>query len=157
MKGKYFRTTYLITTFYFVISTLEYIEDPKDKATSSSYKDRADTRRKTVGSSHHTEKTVTASVDTSISSDNKGFKMLSKLGWTEGQTLGKSDTGLLEPIPIVSNEGTKGLGCDEPRIGPILNKRRAAILAKTQQRFAESGSSTENKATKLLNESDDSD
>lgn len=85
--------------------------------------------------------------------------MLSKLGWSEGQTLGKSDTGLLEPIPIVSNEGTKGLGCDEPRIGPMQfkNKRRAAILAKTQQRFAESGTGAEIKTKNLLKESDESD
>lgn len=148
---------------YLTFSLVEYIEDPKDKPTSSSaYKDRADTRRKTVGSSHHTEKTVTASVDTSISSDNKGFKLLSKLGWSEGQKLGKSDTGILEPIPIVSNDGTKGLGCAEPLIGPMQigpkNKRKAAILAKTQQRFAESGSTaTDNKTmSKVLNEIDDS-
>jgi G-patch domain len=30
--------------------------------------------------------------------ENKGFKMLSKLGWTEGQSLGKSDTGIKEPV-----------------------------------------------------------
>lgn len=129
--------------FHFSSLLKEYVEDPKDKpsSSSSSYKDRADTRRKTVGSSHHTEKTVVASVDTSIASDNKGFKLLSKLGWSEGQKLGKSDTGLLEPIPIVSNDGTKGLGCSQPIIGPVApkNKRKAAILAKTQQRFAESG------------------
>lgn len=34
----------------------------------------------------------------SISSENKGFKMLSKLGWQEGQTLGKNNDGLLEPV-----------------------------------------------------------
>lgn len=34
----------------------------------------------------------------SISSENKGFKMLSKLGWSEGQSLGKNNDGLLEPV-----------------------------------------------------------
>lgn len=34
----------------------------------------------------------------SISSENKGFKMLSKLGWSEGQTLGKNQDGLSEPV-----------------------------------------------------------
>lgn len=34
----------------------------------------------------------------SIPSENKGFKMLSKLGWSEGQSLGKNNDGLLEPV-----------------------------------------------------------
>lgn len=34
----------------------------------------------------------------SIPSENKGFKMLSKLGWSEGQALGKNSDGLLEPV-----------------------------------------------------------
>lgn len=58
--------------------------------------------------------------------------MLSKLGWSQGQKLGKNESGLLEPvslkmfwtngtyfiqffhglqIALVSNTGTKGLGC----------------------------------------------
>jgi len=37
----------------------------------------------------------------SISSENRGFKMLSKLGWSEGQSLGKNDSGLLEPVIIM--------------------------------------------------------
>lgn len=34
----------------------------------------------------------------SIPSENKGFKMLSKLGWSQGQALGKNNDGLLEPV-----------------------------------------------------------
>lgn len=38
----------------------------------------------------------------SISKENKGFKLLSKMGWKEGQTLGKSgEDGLLEPVSIL--------------------------------------------------------
>lgn len=35
-----------------------------------------------------------------ISSDNKGFRMLSKLGWNKGEALGKTQGsgGLLEPV-----------------------------------------------------------
>ena len=33
-------------------------------------------------------------VDTKIKSTNKGFKMLSKLGWVEGQPLGLSQDGV---------------------------------------------------------------
>jgi hypothetical protein len=35
-------------------------------------------------------------VDTKIKSTNKGFAMLTKLGWTEGQPLGISGDGLLD-------------------------------------------------------------
>lgn len=37
-------------------------------------------------------------VDTKIKSTNKGFEMLSKLGWVEGQPLGLSQDGVLSPL-----------------------------------------------------------
>jgi hypothetical protein len=37
-------------------------------------------------------------IDTKIKSTNKGFKMLSKLGWVEGQPLGLSQDGVLSPL-----------------------------------------------------------
>lgn len=33
-----------------------------------------------------------------IHSDNKGFKLLTKMGWSEGQALGKDGGGSLEPV-----------------------------------------------------------
>lgn len=36
----------------------------------------------------------------SIANDNKGFRMLAKMGWSEGNALGKNDNGLLEPVII---------------------------------------------------------
>lgn len=44
----------------------------------------------------------------SIPSENKGFKMLSKLGWSQGQALGRNNDGLLEPVSVTGfNENTK--------------------------------------------------
>jgi Wiskott-Aldrich syndrome protein len=37
-------------------------------------------------------------IDTKIKSTNKGFEMLSKLGWVEGQPLGLSQDGVLSPL-----------------------------------------------------------
>ncbi|KAI0252591.1 hypothetical protein BJV78DRAFT_1124395 [Lactifluus subvellereus] len=49
-------------------------------------------------------------VDTKIKSTNKGFEMLSKLGWVEGQPLGLSQDARIDPIPFhVKNDAT-GLG-----------------------------------------------
>lgn len=62
--------------------------------------------------------------------------MLAKLGWSQGQTLGKNESGLLEPIPLVNNTGTKGLGCTEsvPMVSPRVAKR-ADQMRKTLERF----------------------
>ncbi|RHZ44118.1 hypothetical protein Glove_757g18 [Diversispora epigaea] len=50
------------------------------------------------------------SVQTKIGSDNKGNKLLQKMGWKEGQGLGRDGTGILDPVQLVTNNGTAGLG-----------------------------------------------
>ncbi|KMR04573.1 angiogenic factor with g patch and fha domains 1 [Lasius niger] len=65
---------------------------------ASGYQDRAEARRQHVGSSHHRDKTEQSSVHTSIAKDNKGFKILSKMGWSEGHSLGKGGDGITEPF-----------------------------------------------------------
>ncbi|XP_031626140.1 angiogenic factor with G patch and FHA domains 1 isoform X3 [Contarinia nasturtii] len=101
--------------------------------------DRAEQRRQTVGSSCEHEKTKAASLNSSISSENKGFKMLSKLGWSAGQALGKNSDGLLEPIPLQMNEKNKGLGCESSSTSfqqhDSKQKHKAQILQKTQRRY----------------------
>ncbi|XP_065088140.1 angiogenic factor with G patch and FHA domains 1 isoform X2 [Ochlerotatus camptorhynchus] len=100
------------------------------------YNDRAAHRRKVKGSSNEHAKTQAASVNQQISSENKGFKMLSKLGWSEGQSLGKNDQGLKEPIPMTTNVGTSGLGSRtlvEPTTGPDDAKK--LIWQMTQERY----------------------
>ncbi|XP_041984809.1 angiogenic factor with G patch and FHA domains 1 isoform X4 [Aricia agestis] len=74
------------------------------------YNDRAQARREQVGSSHSAEKTQAADIDTCIESENKGFKLLEKMGWSKGEGLGKDNQGETEPIPLISNEGKAGLG-----------------------------------------------
>ena len=60
-------------------------------------------RRKKKGSSHHSHKKTTAqgaSVKKALASSNKGHQLLSKMGWSEGKGLGKSDQGIVEPIQV---------------------------------------------------------
>ncbi|XP_016940655.3 angiogenic factor with G patch and FHA domains 1 isoform X2 [Drosophila suzukii] len=119
----------------------------------SNYNDRAATRRVKVGSSTDKEKTEVACVNTEIGSSNKGFKMLSKLGWQKGDTLGKTNasTGLLAPISVVGNEGTSGLGNSDPVTSSSrpVDKRKLANLKITQARYQ--------RANDIFVQSDDSD
>ncbi|KAH8100557.1 G-patch-domain Zn-finger DNA-binding protein [Cristinia sonorae] len=49
-------------------------------------------------------------IDTKIKPTNKGFAMLAKLGWVEGQPLGLSGEGRVEPIPFYIKNDLAGLG-----------------------------------------------
>ncbi|KAG6845663.1 hypothetical protein H0H87_005870 [Tephrocybe sp. NHM501043] len=49
-------------------------------------------------------------VDTKIKPTNKGFAMLAKLGWVEGQPLGVAGDGRIDPIPFQIKRDLTGLG-----------------------------------------------
>lgn len=76
----------------------------------TAYNDRAKVRRETIGSSHYSEKTQQSDLDTELNADNKGFKLLQKMGWSKGEGLGKNNQGETAPIPLVNNESKAGLG-----------------------------------------------
>nr|XP_022913872.1 angiogenic factor with G patch and FHA domains 1 [Onthophagus taurus] len=102
---------------------------------AAGYTDRAQARRETVGSHNENEKTQSASLNQSISSENKGFKLLSKMGWSEGQSLGKDGTGRIDPVELISNPGTAGIGSFDHNI-PINPKgEKSDIWLKTQERY----------------------
>lgn len=90
---------YIFSIFFVFVSLLPSATHSEYKAPKVDAKnDRAEQRRQKVGSSCDHEKTKAASLHTSISTENKGFRMLKNLGWSEGQTLGKNQDGLLEPV-----------------------------------------------------------
>lgn len=60
---------------------------------------------------------------TAISTENKGFKLLERMGFKAGEGLGRTGSGLKEPINIVVRQGTSGLG-RESHQQELLNKRR---------------------------------
>ncbi|XP_022919527.2 uncharacterized protein [Onthophagus taurus] len=50
-----------------------------------------------------------------LKEDNIGFKMLQKLGWSEGQGLGSSGAGIVEPVNKgVMRDQNQGLGLEQP-------------------------------------------
>ncbi|TFY59504.1 hypothetical protein EVJ58_g5735 [Rhodofomes roseus] len=52
----------------------------------------------------------TVTVDTKIKSSNKGFLMLASMGWVEGQPLGLSGDGRVDPVPFYVKNDLTGLG-----------------------------------------------
>ncbi|KAF9779776.1 hypothetical protein BJ322DRAFT_1086345 [Thelephora terrestris] len=69
-------------------------------------------------------------VDTRIPSSNKGFGMLMKLGWVEGQGLGAAGDGRVDPIPFHVKQDMTGLGKygqDEQMIETTVSQRRELV------------------------------
>ncbi|KAK9310078.1 hypothetical protein QLX08_000530 [Tetragonisca angustula] len=107
---------------------------------ASGYQDRAQNRRQCIGSLNHHAKTQQSSMDTSITKDNRGFKLLSKMGWSEGQSLGKEGSGPTEPVSLTNNPSKTGLGAasEFPTIElDSTTEKKQALWRKTQQRYKE--------------------
>ncbi|CAL1265418.1 unnamed protein product [Larinioides sclopetarius] len=104
---------------------------------SSGYEDKAEIRRKTVGSQNPYEKTEVASMDVSMSEFNKGYQMLKKLGWKEGDSLGLKNSGISDPIPIRPWLSKAGLGSTEAASSrePLPEDRRKRKWVKAQERY----------------------
>jgi len=110
---------------------------PVDHESGSKYMDRAGERRRVIGSDHHSVKTEVASVDTAINQENKGFKMLAKMGY-KGGGLGKDKKGIAEPVKVEMRAKGAGLGSDNPVIQ--INQKQTQkndIWLKTQRRFVD--------------------
>ncbi|GAA6107790.1 G patch domain-containing protein 11 [Tachysurus ichikawai] len=67
-----------------------------------SYKEKEQTRRD-------------AALQNSLSSENKGFALLQKMGYTAGQGLGKEGTGRVEPLPLNIKTDRGGIGMEEQK------------------------------------------
>jgi pSer/pThr/pTyr-binding forkhead associated (FHA) protein len=102
------------------------------------YRDRAHERRKKVGSTNPHEKTQTADVTVAIDKTNKGFAMLAKMGWRQGDGLGKDGHGRAEPIHVEQRAERAGLGSSAmPKKTSISEDKKAEMWLKTRDRFNE--------------------
>ncbi|KAL7334043.1 hypothetical protein PS15p_202867 [Mucor circinelloides] len=100
-----------------------------DDDTSQGYVDRAHIRRKTTKpekfipeqpndsnirhDTHTSYKASAPPVTINTPVQGIGSKMLQKLGWQEGQSLGKRQDGILEPIAPASQSSRTGLGSQQ--------------------------------------------
>lgn len=82
--------------------------------------------------------------------------MLSKLGWKEGQGLGRNADAIVEPIQVRGNQGTMGLGSSSSSAAVQVDKRKDVqkiIWKKTRERYTERTKVPVN----IFGESDDED
>lgn len=75
-----------------------------------------------------------------ISSDNKGFAMLAKMGYKQGDAIGRSSSGIVEPISIQVKSDRAGLG-REAAIKQLTEYRERLLKAKSEQKSETSTSS----------------
>uniref|UniRef100_A0A3Q1JI69 Angiogenic factor with G patch and FHA domains 1 n=1 Tax=Anabas testudineus TaxID=64144 RepID=A0A3Q1JI69_ANATE len=122
------------------LQTSEYEEVKALRNTK--YKDRAESRRQTVGSEGVFQRDdAPASVHEEISDINKGRKMLEKMGWKKGEGLGKEGTGMKDPIELKIRKSQSGLGAgaamslDNMSISTSKSQKN---WEKARERFADS-------------------
>ncbi|XP_076613163.1 angiogenic factor with G patch and FHA domains 1 isoform X4 [Chaetodon auriga] len=106
------------------------------------YKDRAESRRQTVGSEGVFQRDdAPASVHQEISEVNKGRKMLEKMGWKKGDGLGKEGTGMKAPIELKIRKSQVGLGAGAAMSLDSVSMTRSKSQKnweKARERFADS-------------------
>lgn len=86
--------------------------EPSDKSIKNrNYKDRASERRDKFGVDlSHIDNAAKSNESGGLDKGNIGLKMLEKMGWKEGEGLGKSKSGIVEPIKATMRAGRSGLG-----------------------------------------------
>ncbi|XP_059149034.1 angiogenic factor with G patch and FHA domains 1-like isoform X2 [Physella acuta] len=115
-------------------------ENPGTKL-NDDYCDKAYLRRKFIGSeAEHTRRDeLPASVHSPISAENKGHKLLAKMGWKDGQGLGKTNTGISEPVTVEMRlNQSAGLGSASGHTASLDQLHSASKTKRwihTQQRF----------------------
>ncbi|KAJ2849959.1 hypothetical protein IWW36_002268 [Coemansia brasiliensis] len=75
-------------------------ESESSSASSESTSSSSDSDSSDSGSSSCSFPARPTSTNKAIGSDNKGFQLLSKLGWQQGQGLGASSEGIIEPVRL---------------------------------------------------------
>ncbi|GAA5988939.1 hypothetical protein JCM11641_002921 [Rhodosporidiobolus odoratus] len=80
------------------------------------------------GAGRNSEGAVVGQGADKLGAGNVGFNLLKKMGWTEGDTIGRSDNALLEPIAARVKTSKGGLGS-----GYSVSRRDAQELARAPQ------------------------
>ncbi|KAL9986846.1 hypothetical protein ACROYT_G001052 [Oculina patagonica] len=122
----------------YALEETSYCEPAIDTTLAGKYKDRAVVRRTKVGSDVPVviADDAPSSVHRPISTGNVGRQMLEKMGWKEGEGLGREGAGRREPVIVEVRDNLRGLGMGVKRsIDDVEGK--SYIRAKTRERFGQ--------------------
>ncbi|XP_064475129.1 angiogenic factor with G patch and FHA domains 1-like isoform X1 [Ornithodoros turicata] len=112
------------------LENVDYVE--AKSSSTKGYTDRAQVRRDTVGSKFpHERDADPSSVDRVLPTENKGFQMLQKMGWKEGEGLGKQNQGTTEPVVVEQRKAHAGLGAED---SSSLNPK-SEVWRRTKERY----------------------
>ncbi|GJQ67138.1 hypothetical protein Trydic_g21993 [Trypoxylus dichotomus] len=124
------------------------------KRTHEMYKEKLTEKAKKPKTYHDQEKEAREKgLSTAISSDNIGFKLLQKMGFKEGNSLGSTESGIKEPINVALKEGTSGVG-REKHLDDIAKKKLELQKQSRQIQEEEYIAARQLKTTKSLLKSD---
>ncbi|CAG9855318.1 unnamed protein product [Phyllotreta striolata] len=105
----------------------------REKRKMDLFKKKIDSSNKRQKSTHEIEKEKRAiGLNTAISNENIGFKLLEKMGYKQGESLGKNRSGIKEPIDIVIKQGTSGVG-RESHIKEVVSKKQQQKIRNIKQ------------------------
>ncbi|KAL0257210.1 hypothetical protein SLS55_008020 [Diplodia seriata] len=124
------------------------IEEPGKKETALQRLQREKRERIERSQSHKTKRereeeaaaAREAALDKAIDSSNKGFKMLAKMGFKEGDKLGKSDYGVAEPVRVQVKDGREGIGMESEKKRKLRevydeHAKRAKVEQETEEQY----------------------
>jgi hypothetical protein len=120
------------------LADIDYLQVPIETLLPSNYQDQPLKNPSPVLYSQKPltelmEESLQQGLSKTIDSKNKGFKLLSKFGYKEGDGLGKDGSGIIEPISNIGKRKHKevaGIGILEQRakkLKEILNNKEQAI------------------------------
>lgn len=122
----------------YALEESSFCEPAIDVTLTGKYKDRAEVRRIKVGSDVPVviADDAPASVHRPISTANVGRQMLEKMGWNEGEGLGREGAGRREPVIVEVRDSLRGLGAGVKRSLDDGDGKNY-IRAKTRERFGQ--------------------
>lgn len=122
----------------YALEESDFCEKAVDGTLTGKYKDRAEVRRTKVGSDVPVviADDAPASVHRPISTDNVGRQMLEKMGWSEGEGLGREGAGRREPVIVEVRDSLRGLGTGVKR-SLDDGDGKSYIRAKTRERYGQ--------------------
>ena len=135
--------------FHKVFDSDDYMAPIQIPVSNPANIDKNDVKKRSLGELMDCSRDAALKVP--ISSTNKGFKLLMKIGYKEGEGLGKDGMGIIEPIAVTkrNNKDVSGLGIEEMKNEELKKRedkkiRNNAVVEKIKQYFTDNRSQTYN-------------